>query len=29
VAEGSPEHVAEIDWSYTGQLLKQVLNDGH
>jgi excinuclease ABC subunit A len=28
VAEGTPEQVAEIGRSYTGQLLKQVLHDG-
>ena len=28
VAQGAPERVAEIDRSYTGQLLRQVLNGG-
>ena len=27
VAEGTPEHVAEVEESYTGQLLKRVLNN--
>jgi len=28
VAEGTPEQVAEVEESYTGQLLKRVLNEG-